>query len=239
MATVLRERGADPSRADATDCLVDSAATYAELRRIAPGSADEAVLASGVQREAALALEARARVAAKRGRGDEARGEMDRARGLMEAAYRSAVDAARQKPQDAAAVRMPGRLLVYFLQRDVMQAETSLRAAVKLSEDEVARARAAAAESGLDPAQREARARRVEDAESRLADAYQDLGVLHLELKGDPHGAKTWFEKALGTGPDPREDLRGPDGWIARCDAAIARGTDPRLSPENRWGSLP
>ncbi len=241
LAGVLRTRGADPSRADATDCLVEAAATYADLRRIAPGDADESVLASSVQREAALALEARARISAERGQRDAARAEMDRARVLMEAAYTSAVDAARQKPSDAVAVRTPGRLLVHFLQREreVPQAETWLQQAVKLSEAEVAAAREKAAEPGLDAAQREERARRVEEAESRLGDAYQDLGVLHLDLKGDPHGAKAWFEKALATGPDPREDLRAPGGWIERCEAAIARGTDPRISPENRWGSLP
>lgn len=239
IAGVLRERGDDPSRADATDCLAEAAATYADLRRIAPRGADEAVLASTLARDAALALEARARVAADRGRTDAARSEMERARGLMEAALRAAVDAARQKPDDAVAVREPGRLLVHYLQRDVTQAEAFLRSAVKLSEGEVARARAAAQEPGLDAARREERARRVEEAESRLGDAYQDLGVLHFDLKGDPHGAKSWFEKALGTGPDPREDLRAADGWIARCDAAIASGADARLAPEKRWASLP
>ncbi|MCY2961350.1 MAG: hypothetical protein NTY35_14400 [Planctomycetota bacterium] len=239
IASLLRERGADPSRADATDCLVEAAATYSELRRIAPRDTDEAALTATLARDAALALEARARVAADRGRRETARVDMDRARGLMEAAYSAAADAARQRPEDAAAVRAPGRLLAHFLQRDVTQAEAWLRSAVKLSEDEVARARAAAQEPGLDAAQREERARRQEEAESRLGDAYQDLGVLHLDLKGDPHGAKAWFEKALGTGPDPREDLRAEGGWIARCDAAIATGTDSRLSPEKRWGALP
>lgn len=241
VAKALRTRGADPSRADATECLVEAAETYADLRRIAPGDADEAVLASSVQREAALALEASARIASERGRHDAAQAQMASARELMEAAFRSAVDAARAKPDDAVAVRTPGRLLVRFLQREgeVPQAETWLNRAAKLSEVEVERARTAAAQSGLDAAQREERARRVEEAESQLGDVYQDLGVLHLDLKGDPHGAKAWFEKALVSGPEPREDVRGAGGWIARCDDAIANGTDPRLSPENRWGSLP
>jgi len=239
IAQVHRERGLDPSRADATECLAEAAATYADLRRIAPGGADEAALAAGLARNAALAFEARARISADRGRGDTARAEMERARGLMEAAYSAAADAARQNPADAAAVRAPGRLLVHFLQRDGTLAETWLRQAVKLSEDEVAAARVAAEAQGLDALQREERARRLEEAESRLGDAYQDLGILHLDLKGDPHGAKTWFEKALGTGPDPREDLRAPGGWIARCDAAIASGADSRLAPDKRWGWLP
>lgn len=239
IATTLRERGADPSRADATDCLAGAAATYADLRRIAPRDAEEAVLATALARDAALAIEARARRDAEKGRSEAARIGMEQAKGLMEAAHTMATDAARQRPTDAAVVRIPGRLLTYFLQRDVPQAEGWLRAAVKLSEEEVAVARAEAAESALDAPQREARARRLEEAESRLGDAYQDLGVLHLDLKGDAHGAKAWFEKALATGPDPREDLRGKEGWIARCDAAILRGGDTRLPPEKRWGALP
>lgn len=239
IATTLRERGADPSRADATDCLAEAAATYAELRRIAPRDADEAVLATGLARDAALAIEARARRDAEKGRSDAARSGMAQAKGLMEAAHTLSVDAARQRPTDATVVRAPGKLLTYFLQRDVPQAEGWLRTAVKLSEEEVAAARIRAAEDGLDGTQREERARRLEEAESRLGDAYQDLGVLHLDLKGDAHGAKTWFEKALATGPDPREDLRAKDGWIARCDAAILRGGDTRLPPEKRWGALP
>jgi len=239
IATTWRERGADPSRADATDCLAEAATTYAHLRRIAPRDADEAVLATGLARDAALAIEARARRDAEKGRSEAARSGMEQAKGLMEAAHTMAADAARQRPTDAAVVRLPGKLLTYFLQRDVPQAEGWLRSAVKLSEEEVAAARVSAAEDGLDAPQREERERRLEEAESRLGEAYQDLGVLHLDLKGDAHGAKAWFEKALATGPDPREDLRGGDGWIARCDAAILRGGDTRLPPEKRWGALP
>lgn len=238
IAATQRERGEDPSRDDAADQLAEAAATYVELRRIAPRDAEEAVLVARLARNAALACETRARVAIERGRSDVARSEMARARALMESAYVAATDAARLSPHDAAVVREPGRILVHFLQRDVAPAQTALTNAVALYEGEVARARAAAEETGVESVEREQRARRLEEAESQLGDTYQDLGVLHLALKSDPIRAKAWFEKALGTGPDPRDDLRGPDGWIARCDAAIASGADSRPAPEKRWGAL-
>ncbi|MBL8862054.1 MAG: hypothetical protein JNK02_08585 [Planctomycetes bacterium] len=235
----LRERGADPSRADALEALEEAALAYVDLRRIAPRGADEALLTADLARDAALAREARARRDAERGRRAAAEEGLRRARALMEAALVAATDAARGRPDDDAALRAPGRILVHYLQREVTQAESWLRAALPLAEQHARAARGRAQEAGIDATQREERARRAEEAESRLGDLYQDLGVLHLELKGDPHGARVWFERALATGPDPREDLRAPDGWIARCDAALASGTDPRIAPRARWATLP
>ncbi len=239
IAETWRERGGDPSRADAPACLAEAADCYADLHRLAPGDAAAAAQAATLAREAARALEVRARLAAGRQQWTDAHASMARARALMEASYAAASEAARLRPEDAAALRAPGEVLVHYLQRDVPQAESWLRSAARLWEAEVARLRAAMAAPALPAPEAEALRRKLEEAESGLGDAYQDLGVLHLSLKGDAHNARGWFERALATGPDPREDVRGPGGWLARCDEALKRGTDPKLTPEKRWGALP
>ena len=156
----------------------------------------------------------------------------------MEQSFRAYADAARIAPDDIRIANDAGSILTRYLQRDPVEAERYLLQAARLGEAQVPELERKIAQAGQDPAERKRRANALENVESALGDAYQNLGVLYLSLRGDPKTARAWFEKSLATGPDPREELVGQHGYLQRCDDAQAGRISPRIDERNtqdRW----
>lgn len=205
------------------------------LRQYEPTNAAWAAQSGRRHRDAAIATEIAARRAGAAGRFDEASALLARARESMEASRSAFDDAVKLAPNDPRVALEAGLVLTQWLQRDPTTARARLEAAVtsygERRESVAATARDAGGEAAV-KARRE-----LEEIDSGLADAYQALGVLELTLNGDPTAARAWFARCVATSPDPREDVRGKGGWIERCDAAIADGSDTRVRPESRWAA--
>ena len=151
---------------------------------------------------------------------EEGRKMLARARELMGKSYRSYVDAAALSPEDVRIVNDTGLILTYYLQNQLDVAERYLTEAVRLGEEQ-------AKNESLTPDARY-------ELENALGDAYQNLGVLHLQLTGDVNAAKGWFEKALAIGPDPRPVIDG--GYLPQCEAVLKGELQaPLVGEQNRW----
>jgi tetratricopeptide (TPR) repeat protein len=188
-------------------------------------------------RDTAVALERKAQAIADQGQIDEANRLLDRARELMDKSYRAYVDAARLEPDDVRIQNDTGLILTYYLQRDIERAEAYLERARELGEKQVPELREQSKAPGLSAEERDARKRKLEYVESALGDAYQNLGVLALTLKGDPQAARAWFEKCLATGQDPREEVSGKGGYLEQCADAVAGRRNPLVTDKTRWGA--
>lgn len=151
---------------------------------------------------------------------EEGRKMLARARELMDKSYRSYVDAAALAPEDVRIVNDTGLILTYYLQTRLDVAERYLMEAVRLGEEQ-----AADPDLTLDARY---------ELENALGDAYQNLGVLHLQLTGNVVAARGWFEKALAIGPDPRPVI--DDGYLPQCEAVVRGELEaPLVTEENRW----
>ena len=227
--------GSGRDRANTAEDLERAARIDDYLRQYEPTNAAWAAQSGRRHRDAAIATEIAARRAGAAGRFDEASALLARARESMEASRAAYDDAVKLAPNDPRVALEAGLVLTQWLQRDPTTARARLDAAVKAygerRETVTASARDASGEAAV-KARRE-----LEEIDSGLADAYQALGVLEFTLNGDPTAARAWFARCVATSPDPREDVRGKGGWIERCDAAIADGSDTRVRPEARWAA--
>jgi hypothetical protein len=70
-----------------------------------------------------------------------------------------------------------------------------------------------------------------------VGDAWQNLGVRYLTLRGDARTGRDNLEKCRGMGPDPRPEVFGPGGYLERAQAALAGGPDPRIDDATRWAA--
>lgn len=231
------KRGADVSKPQAIDDLDRAGRIYEFLRRAQPEVVRWANNAGFFHRDTAIALHERAHAlaAAAPTRVDEANRMLGRAKELMEQSYAAYSEAARLAPDDVRVQNDTALILVYYLQRDVARARELLERARALGEARLAALRARAAEEGLAQDERDRRKSELEDLETGVGDIDQNLGVIALTLDGDAKSALPWLERCLVTGPDPREEVRGPNGYLERCKAAIASGSDPRIQPGDRW----
>jgi hypothetical protein len=229
-------RAEDPLAEQSLDALESAARIYAFLHESEPEVVDWANNAGFFQRDLAVALEIRARELDSKDEVADAERLRARARETMEASWRCYKSAARLAPEDVRIVNDAGLVLAYYLQREAPLAKELLLRAVALGERQVG-----ALEAELDAADsaeaREQARRRLEEVATALGDACQNLGVLCLTLEGDPRAAKAWLERSLGTGVDPREEVRGKGGFLERCQAALDSGIDTRLRPEQRWAA--
>jgi tetratricopeptide (TPR) repeat protein len=204
------------------------------LREVDPKDARFAAESGTFHKEAAILLEGEARQLASQGKAADANRELGRARETMESAYQSLAAASRLAPEDERVLAHAGELLARYLQRDPEGAIALLEKAVRLGEAKLARLRERAAEPGLPDAERQARRKLLEEEETLVGDACEDLGTIHLTLLGDPAKAREWFGRSRNAGPDPRPGL---EAKIARCVEAISSKSDPRLKDENRWAA--
>ncbi|MFO1009587.1 MAG: hypothetical protein U1F29_05935 [Planctomycetota bacterium] len=231
------KRGEDVSKAGALEDLERAGRVYEFLRRAQPDVPRWANNAGFFRRDAAIALHDRARAlaAADPAKHDEATRMLARAQELAEESWTAYAEAARLAPDDVRVVNDAALVLVYYLQRDVDRAKALLEHARAVGEERVAALRARAAEPNLAENEREQRRKELEELESALGDVYQNLGVIALTLDGDARAALPWLERCLTAGPDPREEVRGKDGYLERCKRAIEDGRDPKLRPQDRW----
>ncbi|MAE27632.1 MAG: hypothetical protein QF724_05515 [Planctomycetota bacterium] len=155
---------------------------------------------------------------------------LTRARERMERSYAAYVNAARLSDEDVRVVNDTGLILTYYLQRDLAAAESYLLRAVALGKQQLEARTNTDGEAILDEDQ-------LYNLLNAWGDAHQNLGVLYLTLKYDPGTARDWFEKAVEIGPDPREAITMPRGYLAQCDLALAGKLDPATLP--RWGVPP
>ena len=108
----------------------------------------------------------------------------------MERSFAAYQVAAQLAPQDARLVNDCGLVLAYYLQRNPDLAESYFQDAIAVGLPQL--------EAG------------IEDEEARtmtreaVGDAYQNLGVLELTLRGNATKAAAWFEKSLGYERYPR-----------------------------------
>lgn len=151
---------------------------------------------------------------------DEGQRMLTRARELMEKSYRAYVDTSKLASEDVRIINDTGLILTYYLERDLDVAEEYLMRAVYLGEEQVQN----------QDLQADARY----ELENALGDAYQNLGVLHLKLTGKVEAAKSWLEKSLAIGPDPRPAISAE--LLPLCEKALAGElTAPLVDETNRW----
>lgn len=232
-AAYAKRVGDDPNSLEAIDAAARAGKVYDFLHEYQPGDMNWANNAGFFNRDTAVALEQKADVLCEQGRVDDANRLLDRAREGMEKSFRAYVDAARLAPQDVRIQNDTGLILTYYLQRDVELAEQYLQTAVRLGEAQVPELARRARAEGLSPADRDERTSELETVQIALGDAYQNLGVLYLTLRGDAARAKAWFEKSVATGPDPRVEVKGPGGYLERC-ARVLAGVP---APASRWAA--
>ena len=241
-----------PTGSRGTDGLFRVAKAYAEpgeldgleqaakicdlLHEVDPEVARFAAEAGMSHRESAILLEHEGQKLAGQGRRADAERELARAREAMESAYKALAAAARLAPEDERVLTRTGEVLACFLQRNAQDAIAFLEKAVGIGVTRLAGLRERAAEAGLADAERQTRKKLLEDEETLVGDACEFLGTAHFQLLGDAAKAREWFTRSKSSGPDPRPGL---EEKIARCDAAIASKTDPRLKDENRWAAPP
>lgn len=161
---------------------------------------------------------------------DEGLARLARAREVMERSYAAYVNAARLSAEDVRVVNDTGLILTYYLQRDLPTAEGYLLRAVELGKQQLEGRAEGSAEATLDEDE-------LYNLLNAWGDAHQNLGVLHLTLKNDPQTARGWFEQAVTIGPDPREAITMPRGYLAQCDLVLDGKLDPTTLP--RWGTAP
>jgi len=224
------------------DAVRNAAAIYDFLRQAQPEDPWHANNAGFFNRDAAVLLETQARVRLLR-RARETSDPTERkaleqgaaaalalADELMERSYAAYVDAAELAPDNVRIVNDTGLIMTYYLRTDAETAERYLLRAIELAPAQLERARAAAAEEGIDEAESEQRQLDLAGLTEAYGDAHENLGILYLTLKNEPAVAKAWFEKAVAIGPQ-RE-------WVASvvlplCDRATA-GEDILPALEDR-----
>jgi tetratricopeptide (TPR) repeat protein len=204
------------------------------LHEVDPTDARSAAASGTFHKEAAILLEREARKLASQGKGAEAERLLAKARETMETAFQALGDAAKLAPEDERVLAQAGEVLARYLQRDAPGAIAFLEKAVRVGEAKIPGLRQRAGEPGLADAERQARRKLLEDEETLVGDAGEDLGTTYLLLVGDPAKAREWLQKSRKAGPDPRP---GIDEKIARCDEALSRKIDPRVKDENRWAA--
>ncbi len=217
--------------------VVHASELFGELHSLAPANAGWANDAGLALRDAAVELVSRARAACARGARAEAETLLARAREQMERSYRAYQDAVLLAPDDVALLNDCALILVYHLQRDGDEAERMLRRALELGEARLPELARAAAEAGLEDEPKNQRKLEQQRLLSAMGDAWQNLGVLYLTLRGDAPKAVEDLEKCRGMGPDPRADVFGPDGYLERARAALAGTLDPRVTDATRWAA--
>jgi hypothetical protein len=144
----------------------------------------------------------------------------------MELSYAAYTVASRLAPSDSRTVNDTGLILAYYLQRDV---ET----AIKYFKDSIDVGLLSLKELGVDA--EEAHATRV-----AVGDAYQNLGVLELTLRGNTSSARPYFDQCMSY-----EESDGgtrdvvTSYYLPLCDKIDSGDATPELVIQAyRWGQL-
>lgn len=188
------------------DAGTQDEALAAAFRRAAAGEVDDAELLGalreragvgaedvGTEREAELLTAAAAQ--------QDARAEERYRR-----SYAAYLRASELLPDDVRVVNDTALIQVYHLRDDLAKAEELLLRCVEMGAEQLQ-------QPGLDEDQ-------VFELENAWGDAYQNLGVLYLEVEDDPARALPFFEKCVEIGPEPRPQVTME--YLPRCRALIA-----------------
>ena len=173
--------------------MVEAAAIADELFGRRPDAANDANNAGFFNRDAAVLLER----AAMQSADPTAREELlTRAVAGMRRSWDAYQRAAELAPEDVRVVNDAGLVMTYYLRDEVDAAEELLERARALGDATLGEltAEQRAEREWLDPIE-------------AWGDAYQNLGILHLTLRGDPASARPYLERALEIGPPRRAQL--------------------------------
>ena len=237
VADASYNRGQDPNSIERADHMERASKIFDYLHAYQETETNWANNAGFFNRETAVLLEQRAKTMARQGDVEQAERLLVRARELMERSFLAYLDACELAPEDVRIVNDTGLILTHYLQRDVPQAEELLMRAVELGEEQVPEAREELATIEFSEEERAAKRDALEALEVALGDAYENLGVLHLTLKGQADVARGWFKKALEEGgPDPRPIV---DRYLTICDMAECGELDPVVNDKSRWAAAP
>jgi tetratricopeptide (TPR) repeat protein len=148
-------------------------------------------------------------------------GKTEEARGFFEASYAAYQRAVRLAPDDPRVLNDCALILVYYLDRDLDEAEAMLRRAIVAGTTQMEEA----------PPEGEEARNLLEEA---IGDAHQNLGKLYLEKesKRDPAKARMHLEKSFEYYP---KSQRGE----ARRMLQQARRLETRAAPESQPASQP
>ncbi len=223
------------------DDLVAAARVFLELHRYGPENVDWANNAGFFHREAGARMESYAAEATSMAGGDlktkerrvrvlEAAGLplpadedeaawrdalgrageplLARSREMFETSYASYLAAAELAPHNVRIVNDTALIPVHHLGRDLERAEAYLMRCVELGAEQMKDA------GDMDQEQRIA-------LTQAWGDAHENLGVLYLQHLHDPTTARTWLEKSLEIGPDPRPVVT--ELHLPRCEEMSKR----------------
>lgn len=173
--------------------MVEAAAIADELFGRRPDAANDANNAGFFNRDAAVLLERAAMQAADPAAREEL---LTRAVAGMRRSWDAYQRAAELAPEDVRVVNDAGLVMTYYLRDEVDAAEELLERARALGDATLGEltAEQRAEREWLDPIE-------------AWGDAYQNLGILHLTLRGDPASARPYLERALEIGPPRRAQL--------------------------------
>ena len=124
----------------------------------------------------------------------------------MEQSYEAYQVAARLAPDDARTINDTGLILAYYLQRDLDGAVAYFEEAIRVGLPQL--------EAGIEDEEQRTMTREA------VGDAYQNLGVLELTLRGDAAAAKPHFEESLKYERAPRVAVSL--FFLPVCDAVVA-----------------
>ena len=202
--------------------LEEAARLADRITELVPNDGDFANNAGFLNRDLAVAIELAGRDALEAG--DRARaGELfERALLVMERSAAAYDRAAELLPDDVRVVNDAALVHVYYLHDDLERSTERLEHCVRLGEEQLAEMDADDPEH---PVLTEA-----------WGDAHENLGVLHLEHRGDPEAARLWFDRAVEIGPNPRPMIT--QVWFARPEFGEASATGPDDHTVLDWARL-
>ncbi len=129
--------------------------------------------------------------------------------------YAAYLQASELAPEDVRIVNDTALIQVYHLRDELEKAEAMLKRCVLMGAEQLA-------EPDLDEDQ-------VFELKNAWGDAYQNLGVLYLEVQDDPKKALGFFEKCVEIGPEARPDVLAI--YIPRCKQLLAERGTPAEEP--------
>lgn len=138
------------------------------------------------------------------------------ARVLMQKSWEAYSASAELAPDDVRAVNDAALVLVYYLHADLERAELLLRRAAENGAAQIE-----------DPALDE---RGRYELANAWGDACQNLGALYLFHRRDPATAKSFLQRSVEIGPDPRPLLS--EVWLPLCEG---RGDAAEIDAFLRW----
>ncbi len=156
----------------------------------------------------------------------------ERARDVMERSSRAYLPAAELVPEDVRVVNDTALVLVYYLHRDLEQAEAMLLRCVAMGGPQL-EAKKAALATEASPERASELESEIEQLTEAWGDAHQNLGVLEWVHRNNAAAARPWFEKSIEIWPERPEvrnsylpqvrgerprDLDEDIGWAKPCE---------------------